>query len=215
LAALEDFFLFLSDETPEKSSPVLPSPSLKSAPMSPIASSIENHDISILAPIPDTSVQGPNTDENFCGVRTRRPSSLFLSEQSDILVNDTVGPMNDKEKKGRWQGLLSSSKVPSSFSRRPSIPDDSVLRLQRQTEKVMMRRLQSSVTYKLALLESHMHRHEDAQVGFHIMVELFAVFDSLTSTFEFQYHYESALRMYSDNPRHPRVAAILLGLGCL
>jgi hypothetical protein len=215
LAALEDFFLFLSDETPEKSSPALPSPSLKSAPMSPIASSIENHDISILSPNPDTSVQGPNTDENFCGVRTRRPSSLFLNEQSDILVNDTVGPMNDKEKKGRWQGLLSSSKVPSSFSRRPSIPDDSVLRLQRQTEKVMMRRLQSSVTYKLALLESHMHRHEDAQVSFHIMVELFAVFDLLTSTFEFQYHYESALRMYSDNPRHPRVAAILLGLGCL
>ena len=170
LEALEDFFLFLSDESPEKSSPVLLSPSLKSAPMCPIASSIENHDISILAPNSDTSVQGPNTDENFSGVRTRRPSSLFLNEQSDILVNDTVGPMNDKEKKGRWQGLLSSSKVPSSFSRRPSIPDDSVLRLQRQTEKVMMRRLQSSVTYKLALLESHMHRHEDAQVSFHIML---------------------------------------------
>jgi hypothetical protein len=141
--------------------------------MSPTASPIENHDISILAPNSDTSVLGSNADETICSVRTRRPSSLFLNDQSDIPVHETAGPINDKEKKGRWQGLLSSSKLPSSFSRRPSFPDDSILRLQRQTEKVMMRRLQSSVTYKLALLESHMHRHEDAQVSFHIPSNFF------------------------------------------
>ena len=85
-----------------------------------------------------------------------------MHDASEGAVHDSTSPVNEKEKKSRWQGLLPSSKVSSSFSRRPSIPDDTVMRV--QTEIVMMRRLQSSVTYKLALLESHMHRHEDAKV---------------------------------------------------
>ena len=164
LAALEDFFLFHSDDIPEKSSPGLPLASPKSAPMSPAVAPLESRDFSIFAPVAGSAAAGSCSDESS-SARVRRPSSLLVHELGDAAVQDSTGSLSEKEKKGRWQGLLSSSKVPSSFSRRPSITDDSVLRV--QTEKVMMKRLQSSVTYKLALLESHMHRYEDAKVSFH------------------------------------------------
>ena len=129
--------------------------------MSPTMPPLENHDFSIFATVASASASGSSTDE-LGGVRGRRPSSLLIHDPSEGAVHDSTAPVNEKEKKSRWQGLLPSSKVSSSFSRRPSIPDDTVMRV--QTEIVMMRRLQSSVTYKLALLESHMHRHEDAKV---------------------------------------------------
>ncbi len=123
---------------------------------------LENHDSVIFASVAGASAAAYSNDESPGVVRTRRPSSLFVHDISESVVHDSSSSVHEKEKKGRWQGLLSSSKAPSSFSRRPSMSDDSILRV--QTEKVMMRRLQSSVTYKLALLESHMHRHEDAKV---------------------------------------------------
>jgi hypothetical protein len=177
LEALEDYFLFYSDDSPERLAlplPPLVQQSPKSAPLSPAVMPIEYHDPSIGASSADILAAAvvANSDDSSFGVKTRRPSSLSLPDLSDAAVNEppTSPPTspNEKEKKGMWQGLLSSSKVPSfpsSFTRRPSLQDDSFLRVQRQTEKVMMRRLQASVTYKLALLESHMHRHEDAQVS--------------------------------------------------
>lgn len=129
--------------------------------MSPTVPPLENHDFSIFAPVASASASGSSIDE-LSDVRGRRPSSLLMHDPSETAVHDSAALVNEKEKKSRWQGLLPSSKVSSSFSRRPSIPDESVIRV--QTEIVMMRRLQSSVTYKLALLESHMHRYEDAKV---------------------------------------------------
>jgi hypothetical protein len=173
LEALEDYFLFYSDDSPERLAlplPPLVQQSPKSAPLSPAVMPIEHHDPSIGASSADllAAAVGANSDDSSFCVKTRRPSSLSLPDLSDAAVNEPPTSPNEKEKKGMWQGLLSSSKVPSfpsSFTRRPSLQDESVLRVQRQTEKVMMRRLQASVTYKLALLESHMHRHEDAQVS--------------------------------------------------
>ena len=222
LEALEDYFLFYSDDCPDKPAPSLPSlvqQSPKSAPLSPATMPLEHHDASIGASSADVLAvsAGANADDSSSGVKARRPSFISLQDLSDAAaVNEPSTSPIEKEKKGRWQGLLASTKVPSfpsSFSRRPSLQDDSILRVQRQTEKVMMRRLQASVTYKLALLESHMRRYEDAKVLVSFSLQ-FLNFHSHIIVF-MQYHYESALRMYNDNPRHPRVAAIMLGLGCL
>ena len=173
LEALEDYFLFYSDDSPEKPAPPQPllvQPSPKLAPLSPAAMPLEHHDAGVGAFSADGLVvsAGANADDSSSGVKARRPSFLSLQDLSDAAVSESQTSPNEKEKKGRWQGLLSSAKVPSfpsNFSRRPSLQDDSFLRVQRQTEKAMMRRLRASVTYKLALLESHMHRYEDAKVA--------------------------------------------------
>jgi hypothetical protein len=138
----------------------------------------ENHDFSLGLSITDALAQSLSNDESAFCVPSRRPSLLFANDSSDSLVHESSTPLTEKEKKGRWQGLLSTTKVPSSFARRPSIPDESVLRVQRQSEQVMMRRLQSSVTYKLALLETHMHRHEDAQVHSSLKAPVFNFFSN-------------------------------------
>jgi hypothetical protein len=79
----------------------------KSAPMSPAVARLENHDISILAPVASSHLRDPNSDENL-HLSEYKAAFIFVSlmNLSDIQQSKILpAPMSDKGKERKMAGL--------------------------------------------------------------------------------------------------------------